>query len=181
MQELSLHILDIAQNAISAGAKIVWVTVDEQPAADLLTVTVRDDGRGMTPEQVRAVTDPFYTTRTTRKVGLGVPLFKMAAEQAGGGLVIESEPGHGTVLRAEFGLSNIDRMPLGDLGATVFLLISCNPSIDFCYRRVLGIHAFTLDTREMRAELGEVPVGSPEVLGWVKDYLAENEHEIHSN
>lgn len=181
MRELSLHILDIAENAVAAGAKRISVTVEEQPRADTLTITVRDDGRGMTPEQLRAVTDPFYTTRETRKVGLGVPLFKLAAEQAGGGLTVESEPGRGTVLRAVFGLSNIDRAPLGDAGATILLLISCNPSIDICYRRVLGARSFTLDTREMREELGGVSVASPEVLDWVKDYLAENESALHAD
>lgn len=111
MQELSLNVLDIAQNSVRAGASLIEITVDEQPAADTLTITVRDDGCGMTPEQVRRVTDPFFTTRTTRRVGLGVPFLKMGAEMTGGSLSIESEPGRGTAVTAVFGLTHIDRMP----------------------------------------------------------------------
>jgi len=131
MQELSLNILDVAQNSVRAGATLTEITVDEQPADDRLTISIRDNGCGMAPEQVRQVTDPFFTTRTTRRVGLGVPLLKMAAELTGGSLEITSEPGRGTSLRAVFGLNHIDRMPLGDIAATICSLVQCNPDIDF--------------------------------------------------
>ena len=177
MQEISLNILDIAQNSVAAGAATIGITVDEQPESDLLTVTVEDDGCGMTEEQVRAVTDPFYTTRKTRKVGLGVPLFKMAAEMSGGRFRIDSRKGSGTAVAATFALSNIDRMPLGDINGTILLLISCNPSLTIIYRRVYGGREFTLDTREIKKKIGDVPISNGEVLEWIKEYLAENEKE----
>ena len=123
MQELSLNVLDIAQNSVRAGARLIEIMVDEQPESDIMTITVADDGCGMTPEQAAHVTDPFFTTRTTRRVGLGVPFLKMAAEMTGGGLTIETAPGRGTTVRAVFGLTHIDRMPLGDIAATICSLI----------------------------------------------------------
>ena len=131
MQELSLNVLDIAQNSVRAGARLIEIMVDEQPESDTMTITVADDGCGMTPEQAAHVTDPFFTTRTTRRVGLGVPFLKMAAEMTGGGLTIETAPGRGTTVCAVFGLTHIDRMPLGDIAATICSLIQCNPEIDF--------------------------------------------------
>lgn len=179
MQELSLNVLDIAQNSVAAGAKLIRVTVDEQPARDLLAITIEDDGCGMTPEQVRAVTDPFYTTRKTRKVGLGVPFYKMAAEMAGGEFRIDSEKGKGTAVFATFRLDNIDRMPLGDIGSTIRTLITCNPQIDFVYRRVLGAREFTLDTREVKRILEGLPINAPEVSEFIAGFLSENEAELN--
>ena len=115
MNDLSMHILDIVQNSISAGATRVSLTVDENPAADLLTIVIGDNGRGMTPEQVSRLSDPFFTSRTTRKVGMGIPLLKQSAEQSGGEIRITSEPGRGTEVTAVFGYSDIDRPPLGDV------------------------------------------------------------------
>lgn len=178
MQEISLNILDIVQNSISAGSTLVGITVDEQPRQKLLGVTVTDNGCGMTPEQVRAVTDPFYTTRKTRKVGLGVPLLKMSAEMAGGRFEIDSRKGEGTRVFASFRLDNIDMMPLGDINATVILLVTCNPGIDFCYKRVVGERSFTLDTREVKNILAGVPVNAPEVTTFLSDFLRENENEL---
>ena len=118
MQELSLNILDIAENSVKAGASLITVAVCYRPAADRLTVTITDDGCGMDAETVHKVTDPFYTTRTTRRVGMGLPLWKMAAEMTGGAMTVESAPGVGTTVTAVFGLSHIDRLPLGDLPQT---------------------------------------------------------------
>ena len=123
MPEISLNILDVAENSTRAGASLVQITVDVQPDLDRLTVIIADDGCGMTKEQVERVTDPFYTSRTTRKVGLGVPFFKLAAENTGGSFSIESEPGKGTTVTAVFTLNHIDRMPLGDMTATIQTLI----------------------------------------------------------
>ena len=148
MQEISLNILDLAQNSISAKATLIEISVSEKPDDDTLTVTITDNGCGMSQQQLKAVTDPFYTTRTTRKVGLGVPFFKMAAEMSGGSFGIDSKIGAGTCVRGVFGLSNIDRMPLGDINGTIAALIYCNPEIDFVYTRARGDKSFTLDTRE---------------------------------
>ncbi len=180
MQELSLHILDLAQNSIAAGAALVELTVAEDTAADTLTIAIGDNGRGMTSEQLREVSDPFYTTRTTRKVGLGVPLFKMAAEQAGGRFSIRSQAGKGTRVEGVFGLSNIDRMPLGDMAGTVSALIAGSPDRDFLYRRTRDGEGFALDTRELRKTLGDVPLSNGEVAVWIREYLEENEKALRS-
>ena len=142
MRELSLNILDIAQNSLSAGAGLVTLTVDEDSGADSLTLRVEDDGRGMDADTLQRIRDPFYTTRTTRKVGMGIPLFRMAAEMTGGSLDIVSEPGKGTAVTASFSLSHIDRMPLGDMAGTVTALIRLNPGVDFVYRHTVDGRSF---------------------------------------
>ena len=131
----------------------------------------------MTKEQVERVTDPFYTSRTTRKVGLGVPFFKLAAESTGGSFSIESEPGKGTTVTAVFTLNHIDRMPLGDMTATIQTLIQGHPDTDFLYVYRCGEKEFSLDTREMRAILGDVSLTTPEISSYIKDYLTENKLE----
>lgn len=178
MRELSLNILDIAQNSIAAGAALVTIEVAEDSAADLLTIRIEDDGRGMTAEQVAQVSDPFYTTRTTRKVGMGIPLFRMAAEQAGGSLTIASEPGKGTCVRAAFILSSIDRMPLGDMVGTISALIRLNAHMDFLYIRRRDDRMEELDTRQLRQVLEGVPLDTPEVMQWVEGALQELESAV---
>ena len=183
MRELSLNVMDIAQNSISAGASLITLEVEEDLTRDLLRISVKDNGRGMTPEQVQNVTDPFYTTRTTRNVGLGVPLFKMEAEMTGGHFTIDSTVGVGTDLTAVFPPSSVDMIPLGDINGTVQLLVTGNPERDFLYSRRYKDHGgdrdFTLDTRELREVLGgEVALNAPEVVLWVKDYLEEQTHYV---
>lgn len=179
MQEISLNILDIAQNSISACAALIEITVDEDSKDDTLTVTISDNGRGMTPEQLNAVTDPFYTTRKTRKVGLGVPFFKMSAEMSGGSFKISSKVGVGTKVSGVFGLTNIDRMPLGNINETISTLIYCNPDIDFVYKRSRNGKSFNLDTQEIRKTLGdEIPLNVNEVTVFIKEFLNEGEKEI---
>ena len=178
MRELSLNVLDIAQNSIAAGATLVTVEVTEDTTADRMAIRVEDNGRGMTAEQVRRVQDPFYTTRTTRKVGMGVPLFRMAAEMAGGGLTIRSVPGEGTRVEAEFVRSHIDRMPLGDMVDTMVTLIRMNPQMDFLYRRQLDGREMAVDTRELRGVLGDVPLNEPDVMDWIRDYIAEQTEQL---
>lgn len=174
MRELSLNVMDIAQNSISAGAKLIGIDVSENPVQDELCITIRDNGKGMSGEQVKRVTDPFFTTRTTRKVGLGIPLFKMEAEMTGGSFFISSEPGKGTVVTARFVPSHVDFIPLGDINSTVLLLITCNPDLDFVYHRSVGTVEFTLDTRELRSVLGdEVALNDSGVVEWIKEYLQE--------
>ncbi|MEG7531745.1 MAG: ATP-binding protein, partial [Hungatella sp.] len=133
MTEISLNVLDVAENSTRAGAKLVTITVDTNLAADRLTIIIEDDGCGMTPDQVSRVIDPFFTSRTTRKVGLGIPFFKYAAESTGGSFTITSSPGVGTKVSAIFGLSHIDRMPLGDISSTIHMLIVYHPETEFIY------------------------------------------------
>lgn len=179
MRELALNVMDVAQNSISAGATLITLTVEEESAADRLSITLEDNGCGMTEEQVRSVVDPFYTTRTTRKVGLGVPLFKMEAEMTGGGLRIDSEPGKGTTVTAEFVPSHVDFIPLGDINETVLLLITCNTDRDFVFHHRIDDREFTLDTRELRGILGEeVDLNVPDVVAWMRDFLKEQTESI---
>lgn len=172
-----MNILDVAENSTRAGASLVQITVDVQPEADKLTIIIADDGCGMTKEQAGRVTDPFYTSRTTRKVGLGVPFFKLAAESTGGCFHIESELQKGTTVTAVFVLNHIDRMPLGDMTATIHTLIQGHSDTDFLYVYRCGEKEFSLDTREMRAILGDVPLTAPEISCYIKDYLTENKLE----
>ena len=175
MRELSLNLLDIAQNSITAGASLITIRLSADLAADCLSLSVEDNGCGMSKEQVEAVINPFYTTRQTRKVGLGIPLFKMAAEMAGGTLRIDSQPGVGTAVTATFQIRHIDRMPLGDVGATLVTLIRMNPSLDFLYIERVDGQEFVLDTRTIRQTLGdEVPLSDPEVVEWIEGYFEEN-------
>lgn len=177
MTEISLNILDVAQNSVRAEAKLIEITVSADTKNDSLTVIIKDDGCGMTEEQVKSVTDPFFTTRTTRKVGLGVPFFKMSAESTGGSFEIRSEKGVGTVTKAVYVLSSVDRMPLGDITGTIHSLITMNPETDFLYTYSVDGKSFALDTREFRSILGGVPFNAPEVSQYIEDYLAENKSE----
>lgn len=180
MQELSMNILDVAENSVRASATLVEITIDEKTQEDILSVTISDNGCGMTPEQIKNVTNPFYTTRSTRKVGLGVPFFKMAAELTGGKLEIQSTVGVGTVLKADFVRSSIDLMPLGDINETIGTLIHCNPHIDFIYTRRFENAQMTLDTREFRHILDGIELNDPKVSKFIREFLAENTADLLS-
>ncbi|MEW6229275.1 MAG: ATP-binding protein [Bacillota bacterium] len=171
MRELSLHILDIVQNSIEAGAHAVEITVREDEDDDLLTIEVADDGAGIPKDILGSVLDPFFTSRKTRKVGLGLPLFREAARATGGGLEVESEPGRGTRVRATFKLRHIDRAPLGDMAETIALLVVCNPQVRFKYSHSRGEAAFRFDSSEFERELGEVPITSPGVVLYLRDLI----------
>jgi len=178
MKELSLNLLDIAENSVKAGATLTELLLTE--TADTLVMAVRDNGCGMTDETVRRVTDPFYTTRTTRPVGLGLPLLRMAAEQTGGTLAVESRHAdahpadHGTAVTATFCTDHIDCPPLGDLVATVTTLIQGHPDTDFLFRHSRpGAEPVELDTRQLRQILGEISLAEFEVLQWISGYLRE--------
>lgn len=179
MRELSLNVMDVAQNSVRAEASVVRITVTESDKDDRLTIEIADNGCGMTQEQVQQVIDPFFTTRTTRKVGLGVPLFKLSAEQTGGSFDIQSEKGKGTTTIASYVKSHVDMTPLGDINSTVKILIQCNPDIDFVYTCTTDNGSFTLDTRELREVLGDVSLDTPDVLEWIADYLEENTKSIY--
>lgn len=177
MKELSLNILDIVENSVKAGADLTRILLEESETT--LTITVEDDGCGMTEDIVRSVTDPFYTTRTTRPVGLGLPLLKLEAEQTGGNLTVSSRhesvhADHGTRVRATFHTDHIDCPPLGDVVATVTTLIQGHPDTDFLFRhsRPMG-DPVELDTRQLREILGDVPLDSYEVLQWIQGFLTE--------
>ncbi len=179
MRELSLNILDIAQNSISAGANLITIEVKENTVSNTLIIGIYDNGRGMSEEQVKSVIDPFFTTRTTRKVGMGIPLFKMAAEQTGGSLKIESELGVGTKVETTFKTDSVDFTPLGDIASTVQMLISMNTDRDFIYKRSVNDNEFVLDTREIKEILGDVPLDTYEVGEWLKAFINENTSEIY--
>lgn len=178
MPEISLNILDVAQNSISAGAKLIEITVTANTKKDSLSITINDDGCGMTQEQVSRVMDPFYTTRTTRKVGLGIPFFQYAANATGGDFNIKSTVNVGTQVTANFVLSSIDRMPLGDMTSTMHTLITMNTGIDFLYTYTLDEKSFTLDTREFRNVLGDMPFDHFDVSNYIKEFLSENKEEV---
>ncbi len=169
MKELSLNILDIAENSVKAKATLTEILIDEND--ETIVLTIKDDGTGMPEEIVKAVTDPFYTTRTTRKVGLGLPLLKMAAEQTGGNIKIESSQGknHGTSVRAVFYKNHLDFTPLGDVISTITTLIQGHPDTDFLFEHN-GVH---LDTRELRQVLEGVPLDTYDVIKWISEYLRE--------
>ena len=155
MEDLSLHILDIVENSIIAKASTIRIKVVEDMEKDLLTIEIRDNGQGMDEETVKKVLDPFFTTRTTRKVGLGLSLLGQAARESGGNIEIESEPGRGTRVEATFGYSHIDRKPLGNMEATLTTLIVGNPEVDFIYEHKKGELEYRLDTKEVRARIRE--------------------------
>lgn len=180
MTELSLNVLDVTENSIRANADFIQISILGDTASDRLTITIADNGCGMTAEQIVKVEDPFFTTRTTRSVGLGVPFFKYAAELTGGEFNIKSEPGNGTVVTSIFVLSSIDRMPLGDMVSTMQTLITFNTTIDFLYSYTIDDRTFTLNTREFREILGDIPFNTPEVSVYIKDYLRENTEEVNN-
>ncbi|MEG2436335.1 MAG: sensor histidine kinase, partial [Ruthenibacterium sp.] len=173
-----MNVLDVAENSVSAGATLTQITLIINTQQKLQTLTIADNGKGMPPEMLARVTDPFCTSRTTRKVGLGLPFLKMAAEMTGGTLAIESTVGVGTTVTATFTLGHIDLMPLGDMASTVAGLIQCNPDVDFVYTITADDESFTVDTRELRAVLDGVSFAEASVAVWVKEYIEENTESI---
>ena len=177
MKELSLNILDITENSVKAGAAVIEIALKEND--ETLLISIKDDGCGMTEETVAAVVNPFYTTRTTRKVGLGIPLLKLASEQTGGNIKIESRISddknseHGTKVEALFYKKHLDFTPLGDIVSTLTTLIQGHPLVDFVFTHNKNGNEIKLDTRDLRAVLEDVPLDSFEVLVWIKDNLNE--------
>ena len=174
LRDISLHILDLAQNAVTAGAGTIRIAVSADTAGNRLAVTIRDDGCGMSEEFLAAVEDPFTTSRKTRKVGMGIPFFKLACEQAGGRFTIRSRQHVGTELSGDFEISNIDRLPLGDLGETMQFLIAGTPERRFLLELQSEKGNFTFDTDLVKAELAETPITEYEILQWMKAYINEN-------
>lgn len=172
MRELSLNILDIVENSVKAEAKIVYIDVIAKD--NILTISIKDDGKGMSEEFLSRVTDPYTTTRTTRKVGMGLPFLKMEAEMAGGTFDIRSKLGEGTTVTTTFAIDHIDRPPLGDLGETMSILISNGDEVDYVLHFVFNETDFVFDTRELKEQLDGVPMDEPEVLLFIKNYIREN-------
>ena len=182
MKELSLNVLDIAENSVSAGASLTQITVEENDSS--LTITIKDDGCGMSEEMLASVKNPFCTTRTTRKVGLGIPLLTLSAEQTGGFVEISSKTagdfpeGHGTTVTAHYNKNHIDMTPLGDVTSTVVTLVQGHPDTDFLFIHKNDVGEVRLDTRELREVLGDIPLNTPDVLVWISENLTEQYNEI---
>jgi len=172
VEDISLHILDIAENSVRADARTIEITVTRDIQQDLLLIEVIDDGRGMDPGTLARVRDPFFTTKH-KKTGLGIPLLSQTAEQSGGKVSVESTPGKGTKVRAVFGWSHVDRPAIGNLADTLMTLIAGHPDLDIVYTEQDGERVFRFDTREIKSELEDVPISAPEALGAVRDLLRE--------
>lgn len=175
MKEISLHILDIVQNSISAKASIIKLIVLESTIENKLIVIIEDDGKGMDKEFLKTVSDPFITTRTTRKVGLGISLLKASAERCQGNFMIDSEIGIGTKVKASFQYDHIDRAPLGNMAETIVsIILSLGENTELIYFHRYNHQEFTFDTREIKKILGnEVSIFQSEVVDWIKDYVKE--------
>ena len=173
MKEISLHALDIIQNSIAANATLIEIGLHVDHAQDRMVLSISDNGCGMTETFQREVLDPFVTSRTTRKVGLGIPMFKAGAEAAGGSFSLQSTSGAGTRIEASYQISHWDRPPLGDIAETLYASILCNEGLDFVFTYTVDDKNFRADTREIKAALGDIPLRTPEVSAWLKEYLYE--------
>ena len=183
MREIALHLLDIAENSVAAESKNISIQVHEDLLNDRLATSVIDDGRGMDAQTVQQVQNPFYTTRTTRTVGLGIPLLKLAAEMADGRFSLESEPGNGAWVEADFRHSHIDRMPLGDLASTFLTLLISHPQVDwtFLYRVTDSnkqVRDFVFESAELKRELGDISLTEPAVLTFVRGMIEEGINSV---
>lgn len=174
MEDLSLHILDIAENSIAAGAKNIELNVIENKEQDLLKIEIKDDGKGMTEDQIQKATDPFFTSRTTRRVGLGLSLLKQAAEAANGSMEIKSIVGKGTHVTATFQISNIDRQPLGSISDTIVAIIVAKPDIDVVYKFERDNYKFIFNTKDVREILKDNKINSASVISFIRQYIKEN-------
>ena len=179
MKDLSLHILDIVQNSIRAKAKLIGIEITELPKENQLIITITDDGTGMSAEQLQRAIDPFYTSRTTRKVGLGLSLFKQNAEMTNGTFNIESELEKGTTVTALFGMNHLDRPVMGDLVGTLLLLICSSGEADYVFKHQTPSGEFKFDTSELKQMLENVPLSHPGVRLFLKEMLQENLEQIH--
>lgn len=178
MLELSMNILDIVENSTRAGANLIRIDIAEDRENDTLRIEITDNGEGMEPDVIQKALDPFYTSKTVRRVGLGLPLLSHAAKITGGGCEIESKKGEGTTVTAHFGYRHIDRQPLGDMATTMTTMITGTPGVDFVYTHRSGGDSYTLDTREVKNELEDVPIDHPTVLQFLKENIRDGLKEI---
>jgi hypothetical protein len=178
MRTMSDHILDILQNSVRAGATLIEVIVRENKTTDIYALEIKDNGHGMTREEVQRATQPFFTTRTTRRVGLGLPLLRQNAEMTGGSLTINSEPGIGTIVTAEFGLTHIDRPAAGDLPGVFVLTVIGHAEVDFIYRHVTEAGSFEISTIELKDIFEGIPLRNSEVRYAIRELMDNNLEEI---
>lgn len=176
--EISLHILDIVQNSIKANATFIEIKVIVQTDNQKIKVEINDNGCGMSKEQLQQCENPFFTSRTTRRVGLGIPFLKQSAECTGGTFSIWSKEGQGTKIQAEYCRNHIDCIPLGDMNATIYSLVIMNGMLDFYYQYQVDERQFVLDTRTIREIMGDIPFDSNEVSAFIKEFLVENQKEV---
>jgi len=173
LREISLHIIDIAENGIDAGGDLICIFVDEDRCRNLLTIKISDNGSGISPEIAENVTDPFVTSRTTRRIGLGLSLLETAARRCDGDFIIESEPGKGTCITATFKYGHIDRAPVGDMAASLSVLMFGNPKTDFVYTHIIDEKQFNLDTREIKKEFKVNSLSDPLVIHRLTQFVKE--------
>lgn len=179
MRELSLHIMDIIQNSLAASANFIEITIDENIIKDYLKIEIKDNGKGIDREMLAHIRDPFVTTRTSRRIGLGISLFEAACIRCEGSLSIDSEPGIGTTLTALMKYSHIDRAPIGKIEDTIMSLL-LYPDINFKYMHIFNEDQFIFDTREIKKIVGE-DLNVQEIIFWIRDYIIEGVKEIGSN
>lgn len=181
MKDLASHIMDIVQNSIRANATKIVIKVTENHERDCFIIEIQDNGCGMDAETLSRVRDPFFTSRTVRKVGLGIPLLQQNAERTGGKVTISSYPGKGTSLCAQFSHSHLDRPPLGNLAETIGLLIGSNPAIHFIYEHTTNLGSYLLDTEEIKKILEEIPLNHPDIILGIQEMVCENLKEIKAD
>jgi hypothetical protein len=180
MKEIALHIMDIAQNSVRAGSSEIRIKLTESVNTDLLTLTISDNGRGMDADACNKAADPWFTSRMTRKIGMGLPLLQMNTVLSGGSMTILSEPGMGTTVTATFGYSHIDRPPLGDVSGTIALLMMSNPAINIIYTHCCEGSDWTISTREIKDELGEDAVTSLTIVRSIREIINENVADVRN-
>ena len=181
MKDLSMHITDIVQNSIRAEASNILVGINESKKNDIVEICIKDNGFGMSEEVIKKVTDPFFTSRTTRKVGLGISLLKYKCEMTEGKFNIESETGKGTSITATFKYSHLDRPAFGDLSKTIILLVSSNPEIEFIYTHSTDDGSYTFDTNEIKEVLGDTEINNLTIIKHLKELIKNNITEINAS
>ena len=179
MKELSMHVYDLMENSTAANSTLVTLTIRDSSRDNIYDFTIEDNGKGMSPEFLAKVTDPYTTSRTTRKVGLGLPLIKMNTEHCGGGMTLESQLGIGTKLHVWFQLDHLDRPPMGDLSGTIVMLAAAHEDIHIVYRHITDEGEYTFDTEEIREALDGMSMNDVSVMKYLKEMVQENLEEIH--
>lgn len=177
MREISLHLMDIIENSITANATLIELYIEIDTNKNKLLITIKDNGKGIEKEMLKNITDPFVTSRTTRKVGLGLSLFKSTCQRCNGDLTVNSEVGVGTVVKADMEFENIDRPPLGKIEETIVSAL-LTPNIDFYYKHTFNGKEFEFNTKEVKTILETDDLNSPEILIWIRDYIKENLMEL---
>lgn len=181
MKEISMHILDIAMNSVKAMATLIEIEVDDSVEKNCLRIIIKDNGTGMSKDMLTKVTDPFFTTRTTRRVGLGLPMLKESCERCNGKLTIDSQLGGGTRVECFFERNNIDRAPMGNMGETIMTIINSLHDCELIYIHSTDRGMFSLSTKEVKNILDEGQISDSSVLLWIKEYINENIRELSIN